>query len=307
MSSKNNDKKTSSSLKQLKKAFLWMAVVILIGEFLFGALVILANDLWTPTLGKVQTSFLLLAVALFIGINNLTRIEERKPSVSGLAWLSLAANVVWLVIGILLIWDMVPAVDTSKVKVASYYIATGKASVWVKLCSVASNLGIGGFLMSNVFAIKETVKQVKPLKVAAAVCWLYVSVFAIIVTFAEIGNYGDWGKWFALSGLAGLAFVVLSIVALIVSRTNAKKEASVGKQISSEEMQSTIQEMVEKEVQARLAAEKKKETESRPPLQAEDTSGSVSQDKKARIETHKSEDIIEDVDTFETIVKDSED
>ena len=307
MSSKNNDKKTSSPLKQLKKAFLWMAVIILIGEFLFGALVILANDLWTPTLGKVQASFLLLAVALFIGINNLTRIEERKPSVSGLAWLSLTANVVWLVLGILLIWGMVPAVDEYKIRVGSVYIAAGTASVWVKLCSVASNLGIGGFLMSNVFAIKETVKQVKPLKIAAAVCWLYVSVFAIIVTFAETGNYSDWGKWFALSGLAGLAFVVLSIVALIVSRTNAKKEAGAGKQISSEEMQSTIQEMVEKEVQARLAAEKKKETESRPPLQAEDTSGSASQDKKAKIETHKSEDMIEDVDTFDTIVKDSED
>ena len=284
-----------------------MAVVILIGEFLFGALVILANNLWTPVLGRVQASFLLLAIALFIGINNLTRIEEKKPSVSSLAWLSLVANATWLVLGILLIWEVIPVVDEYKIRVGSVYIAAGAASVWVKLCSIALNLGIGGFLMSNVFAIRETVKQVKPLKIAAAVCWLYVSVFAIIVTFAETGNYSEWGKWFALSGLAGTAFVILSIVAFIVSRANAKREASAGKQISSEEMQSTIQEMVEKEVKARLVAEKKKETESRPLLQAEDMPGSASQDKKAKIETHKSEDIIEDVDTFETIVKDSED
>ena len=66
-------------------------------------------------------------------------------------------------------------------------------------------------------------------------------------------------RWYPLAGLMGFAFVVMAWAAAIVSRNGRKRSeertGSHENSISDAEVQAKIQEMVEKEVQARLAAQ----------------------------------------------------
>ena len=281
------------TIKKIKKVFLWSAVVILIGEFLFGAIVILFNDIWTPMLGRLQGTLLLAAVVLFAGVNNLNRIGHKDAMVRISAWISFATNILWFVLAALFIWEVVPFVEYKETSLGIFggvrtkmYVMTALA----KIMMVALSLGVSGFFISNVLAIKETVKQVKPLKIMAVICELYNCVFAIVIVLVGYEKItSDWEKWSALSGLAGLAFIVTALAALIISRSNGKKDGAQEK-IDSEKMQATIQEMVEKEVQARMAAEKEKaERENTPPLQSDDMPPSVERDNEIKIDNPESD------------------
>ena len=100
-------------------------------------------------------------------------------------------------------------------------------------------------------------KPVRPLKITALVCELYCGIYAVVVTLGDFQNATD-ARWYMLAGLAGFAFVVMACAAVIVSRSGEKKSEGmmtmndVG---NNAEMQAKIQEMVEKEIQARMAAQ----------------------------------------------------
>ena len=231
--SKNNISKYQS----IKKTFLWAAVCILIGEIIVGALIILTQG-WTVEIGKIQATFFLVAIALLIGINNFAMMEKENNIVRWSATASLICNFVWLIVAILLIWGINDANDVMR-----------------DILSVAANITAAGFWISNVWNIEESVAPVKPLKITSVVCVLYCFIYALITTF----NYESIGfdtRWSALSGLAGLAFIITAIIAAIVSRTNIKKHNISAKDVTnSSDIQSTIQDLVEKEVQARMAAQ----------------------------------------------------
>ena len=276
--------------KKLKKTFLWAAVCILIGEFAFGAFVILTG-FWDIHIGKIQLTFLMLAAFLFIGVNNFLRIEHGNQAVRGLARLSFGANAVGLLLGILLVWEALPTVEYVRRTIPTYYglgmdreIAV--MSVFVKLALVALSLGAAGFWTSNVLSIRETVKPVKPLKITAVVCEVYTCAYAIVLTLIGYENlrYDEYLlKWSQLSGLAGLAFVVTALAAWIISRTTGKKQIA---KAGGETTDAAIREMREKEVRERLAAEKEKErVAALPPLQSDDMPPTVARDNELKIET----------------------
>lgn len=276
--------------KKLKKTFLWVAVCILIGELAFGAIVIL-TDVWNIHIGKIQLTLLMLAVFLFVGVNNLFRIEYGKQSVRNFAWLSLGANAVGLLIGVLLIWEALPTVEYVRKTVPSYYGLSvdreiAVMSVFVKLALVALSLGAAGFWTSNVLSIRETVKPVKPLKVTAVVCEIYTCAYAIILTligYENLNYNSDLLRWSQLSGLAGFAFVVTALAAWIISRTTGKKQIA---KAGGETTDAAIREMIEKEVRERLAAEKEKErVAALPPLQSDDMPPTVARDNELKIDT----------------------
>lgn len=294
MDTMDNNQKTV--FKKLKKIFLWFAVVVLIGEFIFGAIVILFNNVWTPAIGRIQATLFLAAVASFVGVNNLTRIEKNGGVVGGFAWLSFVSNMVWLLLAILLIWEIVPAIEYKNAVSnygywGSYTYRQSVMSMATKILTVAVSLASSGFFISNVLAIKETVKQVKPLKITAVVCESYVGIFSIIAVVVGYENFvDDWTRWVALAGLAGFAFVVTALIALIISKSNAKKEAKQEDVINNEQTQKVIQEMVEKEVQARMAAkEKETKTNESAPLSQVDSSKEVDDAPKEEVVVEDSE------------------
>ena len=257
---------TIEKIKSIRKVFLWSAVCILIGELIVGAILILSQS-FNLVIGKLMGTFALCAVVLFLAVSNFSKMEKGERVVQLFALISLVMNMVWLMLAILLIWEVVPSVEY--VDGVSYYLSP-RPSMMVKLMSVAINTGIGCFLISIVLSIKETVKPVRPLKIAALICELYCCIYAVVVTFGDITYMTDT-RWYALAGLAGFAFIVMAIAAAIVSRSGGKKNEDAAQVIDKQAMQATIQEMVEKEVQERMKAEHEKaERDAMPPLQAED-------------------------------------
>ena len=275
--------------------------MILIGEVIVGAIMILTGA-WNVMIGKIQLTFLLLGVFLFVGVNNFIRIEKGTSLVKGLAWISLISNLIWLALGSLIIWEVVPAIDTVSTSAfnrygASYNTSMTVMSVFLKLALAAAGLGAAGFWTSNVLSIRETVKPVKPLKITAVICELYCSGFEILIVligFENINYDENLLRWTQLSGLAGLAFVITALAALIISRSNREKDNIGGSIQDDRQMQATIQEMVEKEVQERMKAEHEKaERDAMPPLQTEDMPPAVRRDDEVKLS-------IETADTTDT-------
>lgn len=244
---------TINNIKDLKKIFLWVAVCILIGEVVVGAILILAQS-FNLTIGKLMSTFGLCAVSLFVGVNNFSRMEKGDRIIQSFALASLIANITWLVLSILLLWEAIPYYP----KEASFYYVVSETTMWAKLMTVAADVALSCFLISNVWSIEETVKPVRPLKITALICELYCGIYAVVMTFGDVKYVTDL-RWSMLSVLMGLAFIVMAIAAVIVSRNGSKKiekeNDSKEKNMSDTEMQAKIQEMVEKEVQARMAAQ----------------------------------------------------
>ena len=247
-------------IKILKKAFLWMAVCILIGEVVVGAFLILLQT-FNLTIGKLMGTFALCAVALLIGVDNFTKMEKGEGRlVQSFALLSLVMNFVWLILAILLIWEIAPFMERG-IRRCQYCSYGYHATIVLKMMILAIDLAMTGFFISNVWDIKETVKPVRPLKITALICELYCGIYAaMVVFFNEDGSMFNT-RWYALAGLMGFAFVVMTFAALTISRSGKKKNEEMTNShktdISDSEMQVKIQEMVEKEVQARLEVAQK--------------------------------------------------
>ena len=247
-------------IKILKKAFLWMAVCILIGEVVVGAFLILLQT-FNLTIGKLMGTFALCAVALLIGVDNFTKMEKGEGRlVQSFALLSLVMNFVWLILAILLIWEIAPFMERG-IRRCQYCSYGYHATIVLKMMILAIDLAMTGFFISNVWDIKETVKPVRPLKITALICELYCGIYAaMVVFFNEDGSMFNT-RWYALAGLMGFAFVVMAFAALMMSRSGKKNNEEMTNShktdISDSEMQVKIQEMVEKEVQARLEAAQK--------------------------------------------------
>ena len=238
-------------MKRIRKVFLWAAVCILIGELIVGAILILSQS-FDESIGRLMATFALCAVAMFISVNNFSRIEKGGSLIQGFAFTSLIMNVIWLVLSILLTWGILP--NSERVFNGSY--GSTQMSIMAKMNLVAVAVSVACFFISNIWAIEETIKPVKPLKITAVVCELYCVLYVILVIMVGDSLTFDF-RWGALALLAGLAFVIMAIAAAIVSNTGAKKNNGAVT-MDEKKMQSTIQEMVEKEVQARLKAEREK-------------------------------------------------
>ena len=96
---------TISKFKKLHEIFLWGATCVLIAGLIIGAILIFADGQF-GMLGKVQGTLFFLATMAFISVNNFIRIEKGNKLIQGAALASFVANIVWVVLGILLIWEV---------------------------------------------------------------------------------------------------------------------------------------------------------------------------------------------------------
>lgn len=267
---------TIETIKKVKKVFLWTAVCILIGEVIVGAILILAQS-FNEVIGKLMGTFALCAVMMFFGVNNFSRMEKGDRIIQSFALVSLIGNIVWLLLSFLFVWGVVPYTE----KTGLFY--SYRLTAMAKIFSVSLNIAFMSFLVSNVWSIEETLKPVRPLKITAIICALYCGIYAVVMTLGDVQSVND-ARWYALTGLAVLAFIVMTCAAAIVSKSGKKKKDKESGNVNKEEVQATIQEMVEKEVQERLKEERKKvELDATPHLQSDDMPPSVSHDKDMRV------------------------
>jgi hypothetical protein len=266
------------TIKKIRKIFLWTAVWILIGELIMGAIIIISQS-WDISIGKIQGTFFLIAVALFVGVNNFIRMEKGNKVIQGFAITSLITNILWLVLATLLIWEAVPFYWHEEGWITGifgnkYWGDISHTTAIAKIMLILVDIATACFWMSNIMAIKETVKVVKPLKITSIICELYCGVFSVVLTVAELGWNNDTSRWYSLSGLAAFAFLTTALAAWIISRTSGKDEkAAVERkedkkvapktddEIRAEVEEQVRREMIEKEVRERLEAEKNKKIE----------------------------------------------
>lgn len=267
-------------IAKVKKGFLWSAVCILIGGFVLGAILIVMGT-YNEAMGKILETMGILALVLFVGVNNFIRMEKGTKVIQILALMGLATGILAAVLGILMVWEVLPTVEkiagsgcSSSVQYNCFEPMLVKygPSIWAKILSVLVSLAGAGFWLSNVMSIKETIKVVKPLKITSVVCEVYCAIYAVVMVFisSEIYRYEVLTRMSALSYLAGFAFVVTALAAWIISRTSGKKQAAVNDTVNTpktdEELRAEIEEkvrreMIEKEVREKMEAEQKSETD----------------------------------------------
>lgn len=104
------NEKTISNVKKVHKGFLWAATGVMIASLVLGMILIFVNT-ETDVFGKVQGTFLILAVASFISVNNLIRIEKGGKVIQGFATVGFFANIVWLILGIMMTWGVLSPIQ----------------------------------------------------------------------------------------------------------------------------------------------------------------------------------------------------
>lgn len=207
------------------------------------------------------------------------------------ALVGLCSNIVWAILWTLLCWNPEWALSCpgSKCKgtncpvfVTDVAVAC-TTSMLIKLASAFSYLSALGFIGSNVLSIYEGNKKdlIKPLKIAAVVCATYEMLYFTIMTFVDFDSYFDdaiFARFGALAGFVGFAWIIIVIVALVLSKGEKNKKSLQEKTIEKEEpgqkkdnkektddeLRAEIEEqvrreMIEKEVRARMEAERGKE------------------------------------------------
>lgn len=213
-------------IRKIRKVFLWAAVWILIAELALGVILILTQA-WSVPIGKIQGTFLILATIMFVGVNNFIRVEKGDAAVQIMALVSFISNVIGGVLGILLLWEVLPFTWTEEVVKTGYsgYTYTSTAwhlTVYAMVMLVLMYTGVATFLASNVMVVRETIKPIKPLKITALVCLAYLWVFGTVVTVVQ-PEFNMTTRGYELAWLADAAFWVTAIAAVIISHTSGKK------------------------------------------------------------------------------------
>ena len=99
-----------SGIKKTHNIFLWAATGIMIASLILG-IVLIFVDTQNAMFAKIQGTFFMLALAAFICVNNFIRIEKGNKIVQGFASVGFVANIIWLVLGILMIWEVVSPIE----------------------------------------------------------------------------------------------------------------------------------------------------------------------------------------------------
>lgn len=264
-----------TKIRKARQIFLKFAVGILIAELAFGAVLILIGA-WDLAIGRIQGTFLILALILFLGINSFIRLEKGNKIIQTFALIEFISSLVFGVFVFLLMWEIVPANWTEEIiKISSYnsraYTTTiSHMTFWAIATLVSSYAAIAGFCIANIMSIETTIKVVKPLKITAIVCTFYLWIFGTIITIIQ-PEFKDVEKLYQLSGLAGLALVVTALAASIISKANKNKQENVARivngnnlsqnmpkteaEIRAEIEEKVRREMIEKEIRTKLEAE----------------------------------------------------
>lgn len=262
------NEETLQKIQKTRKIFLKFAVWILIAELVFGAILILTGS-WDIAVGRIQGTFLILALILFVSVNNFIRIEKGDKVTQIFALVGFISNLIWGAFAFLLMWEIVPfywteeIMQTSSYSNYSYPSTKYHMTLYAKIMLISAYAAAGSFWISNIMSIKETIRLVKPLKITAIACVIYLWAFGTIITPIE-PEFKNVEKLYQLAGLASLAFGITALAALIISKTNKKKNIEPKSiqpvQKTEAELRAEIEEqvrreMIEKEVRAKIEAE----------------------------------------------------
>ena len=114
------NEETLQKIQKTRKVFLKFAVWILIAELVFGAILILTGS-WDVAVGRIQGTFLILALILFVNVNNFIRIEKGNKTTQIFALVGFIGNLIWGIFAFLLMWEIVPFYWTEEIMRTNSY------------------------------------------------------------------------------------------------------------------------------------------------------------------------------------------
>lgn len=256
-----NDK-TLETFKKIRQVFLKVIVGIIIGEIVLLAVLIIAQSA-NAIIGKFMGTLFVVAIAMFISMCCFKCIEKKQPIAQVLSLVTLGAEVFWFIFQLLELWEVVPMYVISGNNF-SLFSVDATLTPFAIFTSIISSIMIYGLFGAWISSIEENGGPIKPLKITALVCDVYIWIVSMISVFG-VFNTNNAATVLGLYALAWLALIITWISAASISRRNRREQLDKviagGKKVNldSEEMQAQIREMVEKEVKARMAAEKEKE------------------------------------------------
>ena len=253
-----NDK-TLESFKKTRQIFLKVVVGIIIGEIVLTAILIVAGGA-NEIVGKFMTTLLVAVIAMFLTMSCFKCIEKKHYVAQILSLAAMAAVVLWTIFQILAVWEVIPMYETMGSNI--FY---SEMTPIGRFISIISSIMVFGLFGAWILSIEENGGPIKPLKITALVCDIYIWIFTIVVVLASL-DVDKAGALYGLYGLACIGLLVTWISAGSISKRNRKEQIDKvvknnSADLKSEEMQAQIREMLEKEVEARMAAKAEKQAE----------------------------------------------
>ena len=151
---------TLQKIQKTRKIFLKLAVWILIAELVLGAVLILTGS-WDIAIGRIQGTFLILALILFVSVNNFIRIEKGNKIIQIFALMGFVSNLIWGIFTFLLMWEIVPFHWTEEIMRTSSYSGYSYPSTkyhmtfYAIIMLIASYAAAAGFWISNIIASEK--------------------------------------------------------------------------------------------------------------------------------------------------------
>lgn len=234
---------TIEKITKTRKIFQKITVGLVIGLFALLAVFIIVGVNNNEVIVKIFSLLTVWVISILIAMSNFKCIEKKQRMAQFFSIVSLATCAIWMVI------------SSVNALVDNEWMSTPLA----KFLSIVSDTMLCGLFGAWIVTVKENGGPIKPLKITALSCLAFVWFYAILMVLARVEDLNP--TFTALAGLAMVAFMVTWAMAASISKRNNKekldKVADAGAQsLNTEDMQKQIREMVEKEVQERLKAER---------------------------------------------------
>ena len=245
------NEETLLKIHNKRDVFHTASVWTLIAGLVIGAVTILIGGL-DSIFAKIQGSFLIVVLILLVSANNFRRMEKGNKPIQLFSLIGFISNYICGIFALLIVWEIVQpqwpeeVMHTISYSEISYSTTTYHLTIYAMIMLISAYAAAAGFLISNILSIKETIKLVKPLKITAVVCIVYLWAIGTITAPIEPENESI-SNLLLIAVLAWTIFPITTIDAFIISKINKDKAVSVDIAPTKDVTQPTIKQKTNQE------------------------------------------------------------
>ena len=220
-----------SKITSPKDKIIISALAVFVLSVFAGVIFILTQDLeWgsSAEIYKVVYSLIILAVAVVILIDNLRKMSSNNKKAKILGFCSLIFGPICLVLGLLLLWEVIPAYNKTPDPDCGFYDITYYSNycydytptIFAKLIPTMIYIEALFFLGSDVFSIKKNgQKIIDPMKIVAVI----FLVLGVIIGICNINidyDYAALIKMNIIFVITMVSFVGTTVATFLVSKSS---------------------------------------------------------------------------------------
>ena len=234
-------KQTLEKIKNIKGLIQKVIIWALIGGAICGAfLIVLVGTGGGEVLGKFMGTLFILAGAALVSLIDFNKIESKISSVQVFATIGVVANILWMLLWIFALWGLfdIWSYGTSTSRYYSSIVGYSPLGLLTMISTYLSSLGFFGALTLGIYE-GEKKSTIRPLKITAISCLVYVEFHAIINLFTQFSSDSSSSsttsilieRFNVLATFAGFVWFVAALVAYFLGRN---EQASVEMKVKKE-------------------------------------------------------------------------